>query len=71
MDICPLGCPLDICPLDGRVGARVGGARWVRGRVEREWEWEEWEGRVGVGGGECEWDGDGRLWDLGTIRARR
>jgi hypothetical protein len=40
---------VDICPLDGRVGARVGGARWVRGRVEGEgngrrgrgvgWEW--------------------------------
>jgi hypothetical protein len=28
---CPLRCPLGICPLGGRVGARVGGARWVRG----------------------------------------
>ena len=57
MDICPLRCPLDICPLDGRVGARVGGARWVRGRVEREWNGRRergvgWEGRL-----EREWDG--------------
>jgi hypothetical protein len=39
---------LDICPLGGRVGARVGGARCARGRMEREWNGRrgEWDGRI-------------------------
>jgi hypothetical protein len=47
--LCPLRCPLDICPLGGRgrVGARVGGARWVRGRMESEWNGRREERGVG------------------------
>jgi hypothetical protein len=49
LDVCPLRCPLDICPLGGHVGARVGGARWVRGRMEREWNGRRGRGMGGSG----------------------
>jgi hypothetical protein len=55
---------LDICPLDGRVGARVGGARCARGRVG----WDEMAGEgSGMGGweiGEGEWDGGSGIMGL-------
>jgi hypothetical protein len=47
------------------VGARVGGARWVRGRVEREWNGRRGEWDVGWADGrlEREWDGALGFWD--------
>ena len=55
------------------VGWACGRARGRGALGERpSGEGGEWEEREGVEDGrECEWDGDGRLWDLGTIRARR
>jgi hypothetical protein len=48
---------LDICTLGGRVGARVGGARWVRGRMEREWNGRRGERDGRIWRVEREWDG--------------
>jgi hypothetical protein len=51
-----------VCPLGGRVGARVGGARCARGRVG----WDEMEGEGGGMGG---WEiGEGVGWEDEQIR---
>jgi hypothetical protein len=76
----PLRCPLDMsvgCTvrLGGRVGARVVG--WARGRRglregAAEWDGMKWKERGAEwADGRLEREWDGRLWDFGTIRARR